>query len=168
MYIKKFENFAEGINALTALSISVSDVLGQSGCLKPKLELSSEPAVRAWLAECSMHQLRGNRIGWDIEMYSSPYGVAYRTSGGMIFGWGFFPDPMTGDGQDEPVFFVDRPLGKPKPEGGSTLFSAFKAAGWAKSSSGDCNRLAQKVGWIQAANEEEAVQTDDLLLPRMM
>ena len=140
MFVKSFDSFAEGMKALMASSFSVADVFGHRCDIQPRgLDVADERSVRSWLGACAEYRGTGNGVGWSIEYYGSPYGAAYRTRSGLVFGWRYFPGMMA----DEPVFFcVDVP-GAPK-------------NGWAPLNPGNpffdgmLVQLAGKVGWRPA------------------
>jgi hypothetical protein len=155
MFMNRFSSFAEGLSALFAASFSVKDIFGQNCDVKPKVDFT-EGGVRSWLGGCAEYRGTGNGVDWNIEYYGNPFGVAYRTKSGLVFGWRYFPDTF-GDNADEPVFFVDRPGKKETPEGGSSLYNSLEAAGWNRVNpdgnpyyEGKLVEMAQKVGWQPA------------------
>lgn len=86
VFAKEFKNFEEGIKDLAELSYSAEQAL--TALRKSELPLEEDQATANLSANVIFDRPTGDGDNWNEACIDvSSFGVTYRTTGGLIFGW---------------------------------------------------------------------------------
>jgi len=107
-FIKKFDSFEAGIKELARVSFSAEQALKWQN---HELPLSEEEAVKNLAMNVAFDRPTGNGYGWsNTEIDITAFGVSYKTTGGLSFGWATVLGANSSDSfEGEFVFFVAHP-----------------------------------------------------------
>lgn len=130
-FAKQFNNFEEGIKELSKVSFSAEQSLKWQTY---ELPLTEEEAVKNLALNVAFDRPTGNGVDWsNTEIEITAFGVSYKTTGGLRFGWGTVLGANDFDSfEGEYMFYVAHPQADENSAApaNSTLRKSCKEKGW--------------------------------------